>query len=742
MLKKKSRILISVLCITGIILSLIYIAFFMNKKENNIKEYVIIEEGIESINSMYGEEIIKRGNYKNGDDYISIDDVENMLETLGLEDIKNVIRVKLGKADKISRENWYEILGFVSNANGMKKICDTKEINIYSIDKENKNIISDAGSYVYNLALDNLDDKCIEAMVRDNQIIFIKKVVNEVTFNNLLIIGSEKDNITVRLNGIERTFAVKGLKEKLEGIMCDLVVRDNKIMKMSLKRDSISGKVQAISENGIEVEGFGNVVLDEKYRVYSSYDSYKEQGIENVRVGDGNLRFIVANKKICGIFMDSIPSADNIRVLIKTTGYTALTHDYVTVSSKSPFYVIYFENDASDTPREKKDLYNSGDSITFNCDNDKLKVGRIKITAQDENGKIMLNSVSRNGNNPEYRGTIELGLNDGKIVVINELSLEQYLYAVVPSEMPSSYGIEALKVQAVCARSYAVSHMNNGTLSAYGAQVNDSTDYQVYNVTPENENSISAVKATYGQVLMYNGEIANTYFFATSCGSTTDSTVWGGSPLPYIKGKLLCDDDNNIDLSDNNTFNEFIKTEYDTYDKRSSWYRWNITMTQEQLSDSINGNIAKIYNNYPDNVLTWTSEGFVSRKLTNIGEVTDIYVEKRGIGGTIEELIIKGTTAVVKIIKQTSIRNLISPNGIAINKADGTSVDTFNALPSAYFTVEKNGNSYTFYGGGYGHGAGMSQTAVKSMIDKGMNYEEILKFFYDNVNIEFIYDNK
>ena len=181
----------------------------------------------------------------------------------------------------------------------------------------------------------------------------------------------------------------------------------------------------------------------------------------------------------------------------------------------------------------------------------------------------------------------------------------------------------------------------------------------------------------------------------------------------------MCDDDNNIDLSDNNTFNEFIKTEYDTYDKGSSWYRWNITMTQEQLSDSINGNIARIYNNYPDNVLTWTSEGFVSRKLTNIGEVTDIYVEKRGIGGTIEELIIKGTTAVVKIVKQTAIRKSYKPNGIAINKADGTSVDTFNALPSAYFTVEKNGNSYTFYGGGYGHGAGMSQTAVKSMIDKG-----------------------
>ena len=60
----------------------------------------------------------------------------------------------------------------------------------------------------------------------------------------------------------------------------------------------------------------------------------------------------------------------------------------------------------------------------------------------------------------------------------------------------------------LCGKSYEY-----GALSAYGAQVNDSTDYQVYNVTPENENSISAVKATYGQVLMYNGEIANTYFF-------------------------------------------------------------------------------------------------------------------------------------------------------------------------------------------------------------------------------------
>lgn len=741
MLGKKNKIIISFISITIIMAVLIYMLFFMNGNKNMVKEYVMTEEGIESINAMYGEDIVDRSAFKNGDDYLDIEDIENILDMIGLGEYKANIRIMIGKSEKISRNRWIDILELISKANGMEQICDIKEINVYETDIENKKIISDNGEYIYNLVTDECKDKSIKVMLRDNRIIFVKSIKSVVKFNNLLIVSSENESIVTKLKGVERKFAVKGLKDTLKGVMCDISVKDNKIEKLSLKRESISGKVQAVSDKGIEVEGFGIIELDEKYRVYSSYDSFKEQGIETVRVGDCNLRFIVADKKICAVFADNVPDADNIRVLIKTSGYEKSTHNAVTVSSRTPFYVSYFENDGSGNLKEKNDLYNAGDSLIFNRDNDKLKIGRIKITSQEENGKIILNSVSRNGSNPEYRGIIELGIYEGEIVIINELSLEQYLYAVVPSEMPSSYGVEALKVQAVCARSYAVSHMNNGALSAYGAQVNDSTDYQVYNSTPENENSISAVKATYGQVLMYGEDIANTYFFATSCGSTTDSTVWGGSALPYIKGRLLCDNENDLDLSDNKTFNEFIKSEYDTYDKGNAWYRWNITMTEKQLSDSINKNIKRIYNSYPDKVLTWTDEGFKSKKISNIGDVTDIYVEKRGTGGTIEELIIKGTIAVVKIVKQTAIRNLISPYGAVINKADGTSVNTFDSLPSAYFTVEKNGDEYVFYGGGYGHGAGMSQTAVKSMIEKGMNYEEILKFFYDSVEIKLIYGN-
>jgi stage II sporulation protein D len=113
-----------------------------------------------------------------------------------------------------------------------------------------------------------------------------------------------------------------------------------------------------------------------------------------------------------------------------------------------------------------------------------------------------------------------------------------------------------------------------------------------------------------------------------------------------------------------------------------------------------------------------------------------MYINKRGEGGIIEELIIRGTNGTVKIIKQSAIRNLLNPNGISIVKNDGTSVDTFTSLPSAFFTVDKENGEFKFYGGGYGHGAGMSQTAVKNMVDDGMNYEEILEFFYYECRVE------
>ena len=91
------------------------------------------------------------------------------------------------------------------------------------------------------------------------------------------------------------------------------------------------------------------------------------------------------------------------------------------------------------------------------------------------------------------------------MTVINELPMESYLCRVVPSEMPASYEMEALKAQAVCARSYAVRQMQDYAYPEYQAHVNDSVEYQVYNNSYPADTATQAVKDTTGQVVWYQG---------------------------------------------------------------------------------------------------------------------------------------------------------------------------------------------------------------------------------------------
>lgn len=739
---KRRLLLCGIIFITFIVVIITVIQWKNREKKDSHRQYVTVRECVSSINLLFDEQIIQIESYQKPDKKVTYREIAEMFKIFNKGD--NSVLKKSNKY--VTRAEWYDILVNICADNGMSDICQERCIGVYDIDKEKQMIISDDGTYIYSECSEDMTDKAVTALVRDDKIIFVKHMNDTVEYENVLIVRSEQDIIYVQLQGIEKSYRIKGLRETLEGVMADICIRKNAVWELQLKRDSISGKVLSVRAEGsdtepyIEIEGFGKVALSPKARVYTAYNQYREGNIQDIAPGNTGLQFIVAEKQICGIFIKEKPVSDNIRVLLKSSGYKDIFHDRVTVTSYGAYQVIYYENDMNGNPQEVKQEHPAEEVVEIGSDNPVLSSSRIKIVPNDENGKIIVSSISRNGTSPAYRGTIEVSADSsGRLVVINELPLEEYLYAVVPSEMPSSYGVEALKVQAVCARSYAISHMNNGKLSQYGAQVDDSTDYQVYNSTPETENAISAVNATYGEVLQYGEEIANTYFYATSCGSTTGGEIWGGSPVPYLKGKILSQTPKEIDLTDNEQFTKFIKEDYETYDSASAWYRWTVKMTTEELTNAVNNNLDRIYQMSPDNVLTLKDNAYESVPVSSVGSVTDISVERRGEGGIIEELLIKGNQATVKILKQSAIRNLLNPNGIAIIKKDGTSVDTFTAFPSAFFTVEKTEGGFTFYGGGYGHGAGMSQTAVKGMIDSGMNYEEILQFFYTDVHIEMAY---
>ena len=129
-----------------------------------------------------------------------------------------------------------------------------------------------------------------------------------------------------------------------------------------------------------------------------------------------------------------------------------------------------------------------------------------------------------------YRGSIQVDVNAGKLRAINMVGLEQYLYGVVPSEMPYTWAPEALKAQAIAARSYALATRRTGAFDLY-----PDTRSQVYlGIEHEKPSTNAAVNATAGQVVLYDGQVAKTYFFSSSGGRTASAEDVWGEPVPYL----------------------------------------------------------------------------------------------------------------------------------------------------------------------------------------------------------------
>jgi stage II sporulation protein D len=129
-----------------------------------------------------------------------------------------------------------------------------------------------------------------------------------------------------------------------------------------------------------------------------------------------------------------------------------------------------------------------------------------------------------------YRGQLHVSVVSGKLRAINVVGLEQYLYGVVPSEVPSAWPAEALKAQAVAARSYALSHLQGGTFDLFS-----DVRSQVYLGIPhEKPTTNAAVDATAGEVVMHGGKVAKTFFFSTSGGRTMSAADAWGEAVPYL----------------------------------------------------------------------------------------------------------------------------------------------------------------------------------------------------------------
>jgi stage II sporulation protein D len=625
--------------------------------------------------------------------------------------------------------------------------------------EETQDITTDEGEQ--KSLIDQYMDKGIKVLVSDQEIIYISAlVVEKIVVHNVWIEKGEGLQVDTFVNGLHKSFSAEfRLSDPIEKVIGDITVENQKVVRISVKPDMIQGKVLRSGDDFIEIEGYGEIPLEEDYKIYKIYGELSIEPTGSILVGYENTDFIVSGGKISAALITESIKAENIRVLIQTTGFKDITHEKVELTATTDFTV---------SSKEKDNSYSAGETVTIKPGDELLANGRITIKTASDDGKIEIRSIERTNGSPKYRGSIEIAEGDYGLLIVNELPLEEYLYAVIPSEMPTSYGDEALKVQAVCARSYAYKHLLANSLSQYGAHVDDSVSYQVYNNIAENEDSILAVKDTYGQVIEYEGDVITAYYFSTSCGHTTEAaSVWANDiKMPYLSGKLILVEeegegtvtqdklaDQYQDLSSEENFRSFIEAkEVPTYDSTFNWYRWKVTMGIKEIKKVIDNNLARRYNANPELIMTMTSEAeggeeavFESIPVDTVGTIVDISVIKREASGIISELLITGSENTIKVRTEYNIRTLLAPVYDTITRQDESKVEKLSLLPSAFFIIdkkEKSGklSSLTLTGGGYGHGVGMSQNGVKALADSGKEYDEIVAYFYEGTEMGFIYE--
>lgn len=438
----------------------------------------------------------------------------------------------------------------------------------------------------------------------------------------------------------------------------------------------------------------------------------------------------------------------NIRVLLKTDGYEKERHEEIRLSSVSGQDLRVYD-------KENGETIDSGNSLSFTREEDTLFLngeplgempGCMTVCAAEGDGAgIAVESVSRNSGTPVYEGVLEVWPAEEGFYLVNELPFETYLNYVVPSEMPSGYSQEALKAQAVCARTYACKQLQSYDYPACEAHVDDSVSYQVYNNTGAAESTSQAVADTAGLVLTSKGFPITAYYFSTSCGATGTEEIWwegDASLTPYLTAKTVNPEGKAVDLSREEDFEHFLEEEDEScYDADISWYRWEAQADLDTMTENINRALKARYEANPEAVLTKEGDEFVSREIETIGRLQGMEVLERNEGGAVVKLQIRGSEHTVLAMTEYNVRALLNLQGCQVSRNDGTSCAGTALLPSACVVItpvfHEDGSlaGWRFEGGGYGHGVGLSQNGANAMAKQGMDFREILSFYYTGAEL-------
>ena len=373
------------------------------------------------------------------------------------------------------------------------------------------------------------------------------------------------------------------------------------------------------------------------------------------------------------------------------------------------------------------DIYitNSEHGLTVTVSNQQATLKDIVIVCPK--GLIGVRGLLRKGTPALYHGAFEIikSKKANGFYIVNLVELQEYLKGVVPNEMPVRFGLEALKAQAVAARNYVLTPR---TQAYEEFNVVDSVASQVYfGANTEDDLATRAVMETDGIVALYNNELILALYSSTAGGYTESyanafsdpyTKLFPAQGKPYL---IAVPDKSDFEpMEEEDKAREFYETKVPAYDIESPYYRWEKEWSGKELEEVLEKTLP-----------AQSKTGFVFpafREGQKLGKITDIKVMKRGQSGKIMELEIVTSIGCYRISKELVIRRVFQKNGIA--------------LPSANAVFEKTLDTYgnivsiKVFGGGFGHGVGMSQFGAGYMATKlGQSYYNILRHYYQGVNL-------
>lgn len=679
------------------------------------------------------------------------------------------VREKIGEYTR--EEDWYEAFDqFLTYHELDQKICRETigfiggKAVVHKPELTEGQLLAVDGT-VYSYASDGLDQLCYTNVVAyrmENTLLAIReRIPDPVVFPEAYLEEADESGIWFFYRGCE-LYHPCTQKQGSEQIVT-LGLRGEELVSCEEDGEIISGKTLQVTEHSVTLEEQGEIPFGEACEGYYQKEEVRSSKTDEIPIGYAFTDFLIKDGRICAFLILPKEQMEYIRVAVQQSDYQGLYHREIILQSSEELALSYLENG-----EWKEESLQAGKKLVLSQNTDYLNEGMLKVVNPTNSGKTDLLSVHRNQGVPSYRGSFEIHKTEDGLLLINELLLEEYLYAVVPSEMPSTYPAESLKAQAVCARTYSYGYLEHAGLPALGAHVDDSVNYQVYNNIMEKKSSTDAVRQTEGELLLQDGKPITAYYYSTSCGYGTDDRIWkkeGESAAPYLRSVHIAQDENREtqknkeqtdrlqenneqsaanqqedsqknpeqkanentdnklnDLTQEEALREYLTTVHEEdYEKEEPWYRWSYIVKELDVD-------------------------LLKKKLQERGipfndfkKVKDMEIARRAAGGSAGTLVISTDQGEIPVEGEYEIRYVLNQGGKVLRQ-DGSAYELSTILPSAYFVIDlqkgkKGITGFTLSGGGFGHGVGMSQNAAKAMAQSGRTYEEILSMFYWNCQL-------